>query len=135
MTATDQKVIGGTETLLVVEDEAPLLKLMQHILESYGYKVLGCSNGRQALDTWGEHRKSIDLLLTDLILPDGMAGTELARILQESKPGLKVLYTSGYNAERLAKEFPPAHAVNLVQKPFHARKLAEMVFDTLNARA
>jgi PAS domain S-box-containing protein len=133
MTPTEQTVIGGTETILVVEDEGPLLKLMQHILESYGYKVLGCANGRQALQTWGEHRKKIDLLLTDLILPDGMAGTELARILQESKPGLKVLYTSGYNAERLAKEFPPGTSVNLVQKPFHARKLAEMVFETLNA--
>jgi nitrogen-specific signal transduction histidine kinase/CheY-like chemotaxis protein len=133
MALTSQKVIGGTETLLVVEDEGPLLKLMHHILQSHGYKVLGCSNGRQALDTWREHQNRIDLLLTDLILPDGMAGTELARILQESKPGLKVLYTSGYDAERLAKEFPPGTSFNLVQKPFHARKLAEMVFDTLNA--
>jgi two-component system cell cycle sensor histidine kinase/response regulator CckA len=133
MTTTEQKVIGGTELVLVVEDEAPLLKLMQHILESHGYKVLGCSNGRQALATWAEHRKKIDLLLTDLILPDGMAGTELARILQEAKPGLKVLYTSGYDAERLAKELPRGTPVNLVQKPFHARKLAEMVFETLNA--
>jgi hypothetical protein len=118
---------------LVVEDETPLLKLMQHILESHGYKVLGCSTGRQALDIWGGHQKRIDLLLTDLILPDGMAGTELARILQAAKPGLKVLYTSGYNADRLAKEFPPGTPFNLVQKPFHARKLAEMVFETLNA--
>jgi PAS domain S-box-containing protein len=133
MTPTEQKVIGGTETLLVVEDEAPLLKLMQHILESHGYKVLGCANGRQALATWGEHPKRIDLLLTDLILPDGMAGTELARILHLAKPALKVLYTSGYNAERLAKEFPPGTHVNLVQKPFHARRLAEMVFETLNS--
>jgi PAS domain S-box-containing protein len=132
MTPSEQTVIGGTETILAVEDEGPLLKLMQHILESHGYKVLGCANGRQALETWGEHRKKIDLLLTDLILPDGMAGTELARILQEAKPALKVLYTSGYNAERLAKEFPPGTHVNFVQKPFHARKLAEMVFETLN---
>jgi PAS domain S-box-containing protein len=132
MTPSEQTVIGGTETILVVEDEAPLLKLMQHILESYGYKVLGCANGRQALESWGEHRKKIDLLLTDLILPDGMAGTELARILQASKPGLKVLYTSGYNAERLAKEFPPGTHVKLVQKPFHARKLAERVFEMFN---
>ena len=63
-----------------------------------------------------------------------MAGTELARILKQSNPALKVLYTSGYDAERLAKEFPPGTNVNLVQKPFHARKLAEMVFDTLNPR-
>jgi PAS domain S-box-containing protein len=133
MAPMEQTVIGGTETLLVVEDETPLLKLMQHILENHGYKVLGCSNGRQALELWGEHHKRIDLLLTDLILPDDMAGTELARILQAAKPGLKILYTSGYNADRLAKEFPPGTAVNLVQKPFHARKLAEMVFETLNA--
>jgi two-component system, cell cycle sensor histidine kinase and response regulator CckA len=133
MAPTEQSVIGGTETILVVEDETPLLKLMQHILESHGYKVLGCSNARQALDIWGEHHKRIDLLLTDLILPDGMAGTELARLLQASKPGLKVLYTSGYNAERLAKEFPPGTTVNLVQKPFHARRLAEIVFESLKA--
>ncbi len=134
MTPTEQKVIGGTETLLVVEDEAPLLKLTQHILENHGYKVLGCANGRQALDTWRDHHKKIDLLLTDLILTDGMAGTELARILQESKPALKVLYTSGYDASRLAREFPAGTPFNLVQKPFHARKLAEMVFETLNAK-
>jgi len=132
MTPTEKPVIGGTETLLVVEDETPLLRLMQYILESYGYKVLGCTNGRQALDTWREHRERIDLLLTDMILPDGMAGTELARILQASKPSLKVLFASGYDADRLAKEFPSGTPVKLVQKPFHARKLAEMVFNSLN---
>jgi DNA-binding NtrC family response regulator len=73
-------------------------------------------------------------VLTDLILPDGMAGPELARILQAAKPGLKVLYTSGYNTERLAKEFPPGARVNFVQKPFHARKLAEVVYACLNPK-
>jgi two-component system, cell cycle sensor histidine kinase and response regulator CckA len=134
MVPIEQTAIGGTETILVVEDEAPLLKLMHHILESHGYKVLDSGNGREALAIWEQHRKKIDLLLTDLILPDGMAGTELARILQLAKPGLKVLFTSGYNAERLAKEFPPGTAFNLVQKPFHARRLAEMVHETLNAK-
>ena len=106
MPSSEQTVIGGTETILVVEDEDPLLKLMHHILESHGYKVLDCSNGRQALEVWDLHRKKIDLLLTDLILPDGMAGTELAKILKAAKPSLKVVFTSGYNIERLAKEFP-----------------------------
>ncbi|HEY3864448.1 MAG TPA: response regulator [Verrucomicrobiae bacterium] len=134
MPAIEQKVIGGTETLLLVEDEAPLLKLMRHILESHGYKVLCCSNARHALVLWNEHPKKIDLLLTDLILPDGMAGTELARILQKANPQLKVLYTSGYDAERLAKELPAGTPPNLLQKPFHARRLAEMVYETLNSR-
>jgi hypothetical protein len=106
---------------------------MHHILESHGYKVLDSTNGKEALGVWEEHEKRIDLLLTDLILPDGMAGTELAKILQAAKPRLKVLYSSGYNPERLAKEFPPGTQVNLVQKPFHARKLAEMVYEILNA--
>jgi two-component system, cell cycle sensor histidine kinase and response regulator CckA len=130
----EAKVMGGTETILVVEDEAPLLKLMHHILESYGYKVLDSSNGKAALEIWERHKTKIDLLLTDLILPDGMAGMELAKILQTSKPALKVLYASGYNSERLAREFPPGERVNFVQKPFHARKLAEMVYDCLNSK-
>jgi PAS domain S-box-containing protein len=133
MPANEQPILGGTETILVVEDEEPLLKLMHHILESHGYKILDCSNAQQALEIWEQHKKRIDLLLTDLILPNGMAGTELAKILQAQKPLLKVLYTSGYNAERLEKEFPPGTKVNLVQKPFHARKLAEMVYQTINA--
>jgi two-component system, cell cycle sensor histidine kinase and response regulator CckA len=133
MPANEQPILGGTETILVVEDEEPLLKLMHHILESHGYKILDCSNAQQALEIWEEHKKRIDLLLTDLILPNGMAGTELAKILQAQKPLLKVLYTSGYNAERLEKEFPPGTKVNLVQKPFHARRLAEMVYQTINA--
>jgi PAS domain S-box-containing protein len=135
MPSSEQTVIGGTETILVVEDEDPLLKLMHHILESHGYKVLDCSNGRQALEVWDLHRKKIDLLLTDLILPDGMAGTELAKILKAAKPSLKVVFTSGYNIERLAKEFPEGTKINLIQKPFHARKLAEVIYETLNAKS
>jgi two-component system cell cycle sensor histidine kinase/response regulator CckA len=130
----EPKVMGGTETILVVEDEAPLLKLIHHILESYGYKVLDSSNGKSALEIWERHKAKIDLLLTDMILPDGMAGPELAKILQTAKPALKVLYTSGYNIERLAKEFLPGERVNFVQKPFHARKLAEVVHACLTSK-
>jgi PAS domain S-box-containing protein len=134
MSSGEQRVIGGTETLLVVEDEAPLLKLMHHILGSYGYEVLGCSTGKAALDLWGEHRAKIDLLLTDMILPDGMAGPELAEILKSSKPAIKVVYTSGYNTEKLMKDFTLDHGANFIQKPFHARKLAETVYDCLNSK-
>jgi DNA-binding NtrC family response regulator len=107
---------------------------MHYILESYGYKVLESSNGRDALEIWERHKAKIDLLLTDLILPDGMAGPELAKILQTAKPSLKVLFTSGYNTERLAKEFPPGAKVNFVQKPFHVRKLAEVVHACLSGK-
>jgi PAS domain S-box-containing protein len=134
MSTTEPQVMGGTETILMVEDEMPLLKLMHHILESYGYKVIECTTGREALEVWEQQKNKIDLLLTDLILPDGMTGTELAKILKASKPSLKVLYTSGYDSERLSKEFPVGETVNFVQKPFHARKLAEVVFACLNGK-
>ena len=134
MPSGEQRVIGGGETILVVEDEAPLLKLMHHILESYGYKVLDWSTGKAALEIWERQKKKIDLVLSDLILPDGMSGQELAKILQAEKPGLKVIYTSGYDSARLAGDFPPAKEAAFIQKPFHARKLAEIVFDTLRQR-
>jgi two-component system cell cycle sensor histidine kinase/response regulator CckA len=134
MPQAEQRAIGGTETILIVEDEIPLLKLIHHILESHGYKVLECSTGNAALEIWAEHRKKIDLLLTDMILPDGMAGPELAEILQASKPGLKVIYTSGYGTEKVAKDFNLEHGLNFIQKPFHARKLAETVYDCLIRR-
>jgi CheY-like chemotaxis protein len=130
----EQRVIGGTETILVVEDEAPLLKLIRHILEGHGYKVLECANGKAALDMWGEQRKKIDLLLTDMILPDGMAGPELAEILQKSKPGLKVVFTSGYDTDKLQQMPSLKEGVNFIQKPFHARKLAETIHDCLNRK-
>jgi DNA-binding NtrC family response regulator len=130
----EQKAIGGAETILLVEDEAPLLKLMRHILESYGYKVLDSSTGKAALEIWGQHKKKIDLLLSDLILPGDMSGQELARVLQAEKPGLKVIYTSGGDPGRLAGDSPPAPGAVFIQKPFHARKLAETVFDTLRGK-
>jgi CheY-like chemotaxis protein len=134
MASGEQRVIGGTETILVVEDELPLLKLIHHILESHGYKVLECANGKEALENWEQHRKKIDLLFTDMILPDGMGGPELAEILQGSKPTLKVIYTSGYDTQKLATTVPLKEGVNFIQKPFHARKLVETVYDCLNSK-
>jgi len=134
MASTEQKVIGGTETILVVEDELPLLKLIHHILESHGYKVLECTTGKAALENWEQHRRKIDLLLTDMVLPDGMAGVELAENLQASKPSLKVIYTSGYDTQKLAKDLGLKDGLNFIQKPFHARKLAETVYDCLHSK-
>src|SRR6185503_10718562 len=105
---------------------------IRHILESFGYKVIECSNGKAALEMWEQHRHKIDLLLTDVVLPDGMAGPELADLLSASKPGLKIVYTSGYNPDTLRVSIPQRKDIKFIQKPFHARKLAETVFDCLN---
>jgi PAS domain S-box-containing protein len=123
--------IGGTETILVVEDEEPLLKLMRHVLESYGYKVHGCMTGREALELWENHRQKIELVLTDMVLPDGMAGPELAEILKASKPSLKIIYTSGYDSGKFQAQSPDVLEGNFIRKPFHARTLAEKVHECL----
>jgi len=132
MTATEQNVIGGTETILLIEDEAPLLKLMHHILESHGYETIDCSGAKEALAKWATEKDRIDLVLTDLILPDG-SGRDLAKAFLADRSDLKVIYTSGYNIDRLSKEFPPGETFTYVQKPFHARRLAEVVYNTLTA--
>jgi PAS domain S-box-containing protein len=134
MSATEQNVIGGTETILLIEDEAPLLKLMHHILESHGYETIHCSGAKEALAKWAVEKDRIDLVLTDLILPDG-SGRDLAKAFQSQKPGLKVIYTSGYTSDRLSKEFPPGETFAYVQKPFHARRLAEVVYNTLSGQS
>ncbi len=135
MSSAAPRVIGGTETILVVEDETPLRKLIQHILESYGYKVIEASTGVAALEAWELHSRKIDLLLSDLILPDGMSGQELAELLQKSKSGLKVVFMSGYDTQKLAKDHMLPTAATFLQKPFHARKLAETVYDCLAGKA
>ena len=126
--------IGGTETILVVEDEEPLLKLMKHILESHGYKVHGCMTGREALSLWQDHRQKIELLLTDMVLPDGMTGPDLAELLRSSKPALKVIFTSGYDSNKFNTAGNVPAGANFLQKPFHARKLAEVVHQCLSAK-
>jgi DNA-binding NtrC family response regulator len=84
-----------------------------------------------ALEAWELHSRKIDLLLSDLILPDGMSGQELAELLQKSKSGLKVVFMSGYDTQKLAKDNMLPAAATFLQKPFHARKLAETVYDCL----
>jgi len=107
---------------------------MRHILQSHGYKVLDAPTGKAALETWQQHKAQIDLLLSDLTLPDGVCGLELAKILRAEKPGLRVIYTSGSDTERLARETQPISGAVFIQKPFHARKLAETVFDSLKKK-
>jgi len=124
---------GGRETVLVVEDEQPLRLLVRSILEHSGYQVIEAGSGVAALDAWPEVRDRVDLLLTDMVMPDGMTGRELAERLQAEKPGLRVLYTSGYSAEVVGEDFVLTEGLNFLQKPYHARKLAEAVRRCLDA--
>ncbi len=124
---------GGTETILVVEDEAPVRELVCNLLARHGYQILQAESGAKALEVWRESKDRINLVLTDLIMPDQLNGRELAEKLWAERPQLKVIFTSGYSAEVVGKDFVLRPDLNYLQKPYHPRKLALAVRDCLDA--
>ena len=126
---------GGRETILLVEDEGTLRASMRKALSQLGYRVLESVSGVEAQQVWEQHRHEIDLLLTDLVMPGGLSGKELAERFSKDKPKLKVICTSGYSVEMAARDFPLEEGVNFLAKPFGARKLAQTVREKLDAKS
>jgi len=122
---------GGNETILLVEDEPVLRELARVILKDYNYEVLEAASGIEALKVWDSHAGSIDLLLTDMVMPEGMTGRELAEELKTRKPTLKVLYTSGYSSDVMGGEMGLRDTMFL-QKPYPPPLLAKTVRDCLD---
>ncbi len=124
---------GGTETLLVVEDEAPVRELVCNLLAGHGYQILQAESGVKALEVWRESKDRISLLLTDLVMPQQMNGRELAEKLWAERPKLKVVFTSGYSADVVGKDFVLRRGLNYLQKPYHPQKLALAVRECLDS--
>ena len=124
---------GGTETILVVEDEAPVRDLVCRLLSRQGYKILQAESGLKALEVWKNNAPAIDLLLTDLVMPDRVNGRELAEKLWADRPDLKVIFTSGYSADAVGKDFVIGRGLNYLQKPYPPQKLTVMVRQCLDA--
>jgi PAS domain S-box-containing protein len=123
----------GSETVLVVEDEAGVRNLARRILENAGYHVLEAANGRDAEMIFAQNRDAIDLLVTDVIMPR-LNGPDLFRRLVAEKPGLKVVYVSGYATEAMARQVGLDRSQPYVQKPFTADQLASQVRNVLDGR-
>ena len=132
--AEPKPVQGGEETILVVEDETGLLELVRNVLQGYRYLVLAASSGAEALRIWDEHNGQVDLLLTDMIMPGGMTGNDLATQLRKQKPGLKVIYTSGYSSELMEKD-SKAGSTTFLAKPYLPLQLAQAVRKCLDTGA
>ena len=130
-TRPPQPVMGGCETVLVVEDEPVLRELVREILRQYKYRVVEACTGVEALRIWDEFNGEIDLLLTDMVMPEGLSGSELARRLRQRKPDLRVIFTSGYSAEIMGSENVPGDALFLA-KPYHPPQLAKIVRQALD---
>ena len=126
---------GGSETILLVEDESSLRRLARAVLQRHGYRVLDAGSGAEALSIWDEHGPQIHLLLTDMIMPGGISGRELAEKLQAKKSGLRIIYTSGYSPEAINQNLAWEEGVNFLAKPYHPKKLTQIVRDCLDAPA
>jgi two-component system cell cycle sensor histidine kinase/response regulator CckA len=122
----------GAETILLVEDADALRKLTHMLLEQHGYRVLVAANGAAALQLVEEKPESINLLLTDVIMP-GLNGRALAGRLQLRQPGLKVLYMSGYTDDAIADHGVLAAGIQLLHKPFSEENLIHKVREVLDA--
>jgi CheY-like chemotaxis protein len=130
--AGEEFVRGGDETIFLVEDEPVLREMARDILEEYGYRILEASSGKEALDMWTLTRGKIDLLLTDMIMPDGVSGAELAQRLLVAQPHLKVIYTSGYTANEVNAEMLARTHARFLQKPYSHDTLVKAVRDALD---
>jgi two-component system cell cycle sensor histidine kinase/response regulator CckA len=123
---------GGTETILLVEDEATVRLLCRAVLERAGYRVIEAANGVEALRLWKARTEHVHLLLTDIVMPAGVDGRALAQQLQADAPKLKVIFTSGYSAEIAGRELVLSEGQNFLQKPCPPQKLLETVRQSLD---
>jgi len=118
---------GGGEHLLVVEDEASVRRFVKRMLEAQGYRVTAAGSGPEAIRAFEERASDILVLLTDIVMPGGMSGVDLARALVHKKPSLKVLYMSGYAGDLTAGDEQLREGVNFLQKPFTPETLLACV--------
>jgi CheY-like chemotaxis protein len=118
---------GGTETILLAEDDPILCASVHRALARLGYTVLEARSGNRALETWKKNSSRIDLLLTDLVMPGGLTGKELGQQILRDNPKLKVIYMSGYSAEIVGRDFPLEEGFNFLVKPFQVEKLAAAI--------
>ena len=124
----------GTETVLVVEDDESVRKLTRITLERQGYTVFEAASGREALRVWVEHRAAIRLLLTDLVMPEGLNGRELAARVRADSPSLPVVFMSGYSSDLAGRELTLESGQRFVQKPYPPHQLLDVVRQLLDER-
>jgi PAS domain S-box-containing protein len=126
---------GGSETILVVEDDDGVRQMTAEALTSFGYRVLTAAGPTPALQLFAQHKEAVDLLLTDMVMPE-MTGRELSARIAATAPGLRILYMTGYTDEVLGRRgLPTGEGAAILRKPMTMATLAARVRETLAAPA
>jgi two-component system, cell cycle sensor histidine kinase and response regulator CckA len=126
------QVLHGHETILLVEDDPFLRFKIGQGLRSLEYQVIEASNGQEAMQKWQEHREQIDMLFSDMVMPGGMTGLELAHHLRNMKSDIKVIITSGYSEETATDYEKPLEGMGYLQKPYTIRIISKAIRDCFN---
>ena len=127
-------VLESCKTILLAEDSVSLREMAREYLESVGYVVLEAASGREALQKAKEFDGPIHLLLTDIVMPE-MSGPELARHMTELRPEIKIIFTSGYTNDAIARQGVLDPAVAFIQKPYRPKALARKIQEVLDVPA
>lgn len=131
----DSVLRAGRETILVAEDEEKLRQMVVEVLTIQGYTVLDAASGPDALEVWERAQRPVDLLITDMVMPGGIMGGELAERLLRRRRDLKVIYTSGYSPGMAGKDASLLETRNFLPKPYSIGKLAQFVRECLDTPA
>jgi len=123
--------IEGDEMILIAEDEERIRDLTRRVLEQHGFRVLGASDGEEALRLFNEHFEEIQLALIDIIMPK-MSGHAVVAGLQEKNPGLPILLTTGFSPTSSSSDFTPAENLHLLRKPYHSHELLKKIREILD---
>ena len=127
-----ETLLYGTETIMVVDDEAYVLKSVKSMLEDLGYSVITASDGMEAVELYDQYAGEIDLVVMDMIMPK-MGGIEAFDIIRAKNPNLKAIFCSGYSMNSFAQEFLERGSAGFIQKPFKMLRMSQMVRDILDA--
>jgi PAS domain S-box-containing protein len=126
---------GGNETILVVEDERDLRDFVARELRRHGYRIFEAVDGPSALEIWAEYKNQINLVFTDVIMTGGLNGRDVAERIWRDNPKMKVIFSSGYGADTLGKDFKLDPGIVYLQKPYLPQMLAKTVRSCLDAPA
>jgi two-component system cell cycle sensor histidine kinase/response regulator CckA len=124
---------GGDETILVVEDERAVRDVITSVLRGRGYDVLEAGDGHEALEIWSRKAGEVDLLLTDIVMPNGLRGNMLAERLRTDRADLKVILSSGYSSNFGTEAAPLSGRIHFLQKPYKPEVLVKVVRDCLDS--